>query len=317
MVLAVRRAGRLVALLPLCRERILSAGLPARRLHGATPSSWWWFDVVRAAGEEGAGALRALARFLGSLPGWDMLVLPDVPSGGAGEQLRDEAKALGHRVAAVELTRSPYVPLAGWDGTAEWWLRHVSGNFRSSMRRALKKTNGKLRLERVERADPDALQRLLDLEAQGWKGREGSALASRPESLAYFRALVAAAEQMGALVFHTLEHDGHLIAAQMGVVAAGRYSMLRIAHDESARQLAPGHLLTHAVLGDCAAKGLLEYDFTGKDDEWKRKWTPHVRTHAHQFIFARTLYGRALHAAKFQARPRLQRMFQPRVAGPA
>jgi CelD/BcsL family acetyltransferase involved in cellulose biosynthesis len=310
LLLAARREGRLAAVLPLARRRVVFSGLPVRQLHGATTNSWWRFDVVRAPGEAGLGGVRALAGFLGRMGGWDTLVIPDVPPGGAAEDLVREAAALGHPVGRVEVTSSPYLPIQGYDGDPEWWLRGVSGNFRSSMRRALKRTRGSLRLDRIDRADPEALRRLVELEAKGWKGREGSAIASHPEWVLYFRTLVGAAERMGGLVYHFLEHEGRLIAAQFGVASGSRYSMLRIAYDEEFRQLAPGHLLTHAALEDCAARGFSEYDFTGRDEEWKCKWTSHRRVHAHHYVFPRGLYGHAVQLAKFRVSPGLRRLLR-------
>jgi CelD/BcsL family acetyltransferase involved in cellulose biosynthesis len=80
-------------------------------------------------------------------------------------------------------------------------------------------------------------------------------------------------------VFHFLANGQGTIAAQLGVVYRGRYCLLKTAHDEALRNLAPGHLITLHALNDCAARGLLVYDFIAKDDEWKLKWTQDLLVH--------------------------------------
>jgi len=310
VLVTARRAGQLEAVLPLLHRFSSFSGMPVRWLRGVTDTSAWSFDILCAAGGTGQDARDAMARFLAVLRGWDVLLLPEVPRGAEAEDLLARAEALGHRVGRVELMHSPYLPLDGWDGTQEWWLRGVSGNFRSSIRRALKKVPGELHLTRFDQPDTEALRRFVELEAAGWKGQQGSAIASSPEGLRRFHALVDAAVAAGSFAFHQIEADGKLLAAQFGVVCGGRYSMLKIAHDEGLRQLAPGHLLTYLAIQDCAEQGLREYDFIGQDEEWKCKWTPHRRVHAHHFVFRRGAYGRAVHFAKFRLRPELKRILR-------
>jgi len=309
-IVTARRDGSLEAVLPVAARRVRLSGLPARRLRGATSVNTWSFDLVRAAGDTGDAAVAAMARHLFRLRGWDFLELPDIPEGGSAEGLAARAAESGHRVGSVEVMRSPCLQLTGWDGEPEWFLKGVSRNFRSVMRRALKRSHGKVGVERHEQADEAALARFIALEAAGWKGREGSAIGSEENATAYFRTLVAAAEQWGAFALHFLEHEGKTIAAQCGVIHRGRYFLMKIAHDEESRQLAPGHLITHAVLEDCAARGLESYHFTANPDEWKRKWTPDSVVHRSHYIFRRGLYGRALHFAKFGAAPRLRKLLK-------
>jgi len=309
-ILTARLDGSLEAVLPLAARRVRLSGLPARRLRGATSVNTWSFDLVRAAGDTGDAAVAAIARHLSRLRGWDVLELPDIPEGGSADGLAARAAEAGHRVGTVEVMRSPCLRVDGWDGDAEWFVKGLSRNFRSVMRRALKRTRDKLEVERLEQADPAALERFIALEAAGWKGREGSAIGSEEKATAYFRTLVTAAEQWGAFALHFLRHEGKTIAAQCGVIHRGRYFLMKIAHDEEARQLAPGHLITHAVLEDCAARGLESYHFTANPDEWKRKWTPDSVVHRSHYVFRRGVYGRVLHFAKFGAAPRLKKLLR-------
>src|SRR3546814_3334848 len=52
----------------------------------------------------------------------------------------------------------------------------------------------------------------LDLEARGWKGRAGSALASHGETEAWFRAILAAAAEAGRLDMRALDLGGRPLA---------------------------------------------------------------------------------------------------------
>lgn len=83
----------------------------------------------------------------------------------------------------------------------------------------------------------------LALERSGWKGREGSALASQPETEAFFRAAVAGAHAAGRLQFLRLDHDGRAIAMLVNfIVPPGSFSF-KTAFDEAYARFSPGVLI--------------------------------------------------------------------------
>ena len=127
-------------------------------------------------------------------------------------------------------------------------------------RRALERDVGELHM--VDRAaDAVAYNRFLELEAAGWKGVEGTALASNPAHAAFFREVVARFAEEGRLELRSLETaDGTTLAMSVRLVAGDGVFCFKVAHDERYRKYAPGLQLEldtlpefHARAGTCWA----------------------------------------------------------------
>jgi CelD/BcsL family acetyltransferase involved in cellulose biosynthesis len=83
----------------------------------------------------------------------------------------------------------------------------------------------------------------LALEAGGWKGRAGSALASQPAKLAFFREAVAGAQAAGRLEFLRLALDDKPIAMLVNFLAPPGGFTFKIAFDEEFARFSPGVLI--------------------------------------------------------------------------
>jgi len=307
-LVTARRGGELHAVVPLVANRQRACGLPARRLRSAADNEAWRFDLARSPGEPGAAALPAIMRQLPHLRGWDFLELRDVAEGGGAEELARSAAAEGCAVSRLESMRTPRLALGDWDGDPEYFIKRGSTKFRSNMRRAIREAGSDLRLERMETFDPDAFERFLALEASGWKGEAGSALRTDARACAFHRALFEMIAAAGDFAMKFLWVGENLVGAACAIEHRGYHVVLKGARDDSYRKLSPGHLLVHALLLDCAERGMSVFDFAGLDEQWKLAWAPDLLRHHTHFIFRRGLYGRALHAAMFRLSPALKRL---------
>ena len=106
----------------------------------------------------------------------------------------------------------------------------------------------------------------LDLEARGWKGRAGSALASHGDTEAWFRAILGAAADAGKLDMRALYLDDRPLAMLVNFLCPPGGFSFKTAFDEDYARFSPGVLLQQAnldLLGDaridwvdsCAAAG--------------------------------------------------------------
>lgn len=99
-----------------------------------------------------------------------------------------------------------------------------------------------------------ALDDFLALEAAGWKGRGGTALACRPLDAAYIRAVVRNFAATDAARVDLLRLDGAPVAGGLLLDLAGQAHFLKIAYDEGKARLSPGRALAIEMLrGDFAA----------------------------------------------------------------
>src|SRR5262247_1952656 len=87
------------------------------------------------------------------------------------------------------------------------------------------------------------IEEFLQLEASGWKGREGSALASNEPERSYFKSIATEAFRRGRLVMMALRLDGRPIAYKCNFLAGRGSFTFKIAFDENYARYSPGMLL--------------------------------------------------------------------------
>ncbi len=290
--------GQLTAALPLMAERATMYGIPVRQLSGTANPHSCRFDVIAQEPEVAAAMFFA---WLSADRTWDVLRLTDVPDGGAGWALLEEARRAGLPTGTWESLQSPYVPLPA---TWEAFQAGLHPKFKANCRRRRRKLEEKGRVE-FERVDgglelEGKLEEGFALEQSGWKGQRGTAMAQDPATRGFYTELARDAAYAGRLSLYFLRLDGRPVAFQYGLTYGGRYFLLKPGYDESLKECSPGQLLMDEVLADCLARGLYECDLLGPDMMWKRDWTEKVRRHTFLYIFDHSAFGRALCSAKFR-----------------
>jgi CelD/BcsL family acetyltransferase involved in cellulose biosynthesis len=278
VVPAVRREGRLVAVLPLSQR----AGVLA------SPTNWHTPLYGPVAADEPA---------LQTLLDWIVSEHPrriDLSFLGEGESATDELRRLGDSYRVVERTmlRSPYVEI---DGDWEAYWGSVSGKLRQTVRRASKRLGeaGEVRLD--IHSGSAQLEELLtegfELEATGWKGRNGTAIISDPRTRLFYTELARWGAEQGLLRLAFLRVDGRGVAFHLSLESNDRYYLLKPGYDESFRKAGPGTVLTSRMIERAFSERLTAYEFLGADDEHKLKWTDKVRPRLRLQAFASSPTG--------------------------
>jgi CelD/BcsL family acetyltransferase involved in cellulose biosynthesis len=86
---------------------------------------------------------------------------------------------------------------------------------------------------------PDAVEEFLRLEASGWKGKEGTAMATSGDA-EFFRSICREFAQNGRLQLLSLEAEQRALAMQCNISASDILFNFKIAFDEELRSYAPG-----------------------------------------------------------------------------
>ena len=211
-----------------------------------------------------------------------------------------------YRLIEEEVEPSPWMDLPG---SLEEVLAGRSRNLRSQVGRRRRKLEGEGDLTlRVVRDGPTLaadLEAFFDLEAAGWKGEGGTAIAANPALLDLYRDFAEAAAAGGWLRLYMLELNQNLIAADYGCVFDGCGYLIKTAFDEDLGRFAPGLVLRAAVLESSIDEGLGRYDFLGGPDEYKLRWTDQVRRRSALYAWAGR--GTALpYIWRGRVRPRLK-----------
>lgn len=87
------------------------------------------------------------------------------------------------------------------------------------------------------------IAQFLELEASGWKGQRGSALASTDPNRRFFERAAAAAAERGRLMMLALKVGGRPVAMKCNFLADGGAFTFKIAYDEAYAKYSPGLLL--------------------------------------------------------------------------
>jgi CelD/BcsL family acetyltransferase involved in cellulose biosynthesis len=130
---------------------------------------------------------------------------------------------------------------------AEYYAQAVRKKKRKEIGRLTSrlKEQGELRFRTYWPSDDlDAwIDAFLALEAKGWKGQAGSALACRPETDAFFREVVKGAEAAVRLQFQRLDLDDRPIAMLVTFMSPPGAFTYKIAFDEDFARFSPGVLI--------------------------------------------------------------------------
>ena len=311
----VARAGKeICAAIPLIETKERSADtclVPMTTWH--TPSNDHSQRGGVLLGRRGDEGLRMIWERLAGTPGWDRLRLRDLPTGAPEWQLRDWAEQAGYPCGLWVSLRSPYLPLPRSYDAVE---KALDGKFRQNLRRRKRRLaeKGAIEYALVDGKDAKALDTALadffEIEASGWKGKDGTAIAQRPELVGFYTQIARDAAKRGALALGRLTLGGKPVAAHLSVVHARRHYLIKIGYDETLHEHSPGQQMVSEAIQDSCSRGLAEFDFLGPCMQWKLDWESQLRTHFWLTIFRATRAGKLVHGARFVGWPILRALLR-------
>ncbi len=295
---------RLRAFLPLFLKKDIICALPVRKLTSCANIHSCRFDLVCCHGEERADVLHAMWLEIRKFKQWDVLELPYALEGCGIDELLQIAKEDGYSIARKLACRALYFPIHASPDGSNSWSGGFSRKFRANLRRTHKQVEdlGGLSFHHHTSADPNALERFFQLEASGWKGREGTAIACRPETRLFYELVATAAARDGYFSLDFLELNGKAISAHFALNWNGRYILLKAAYDEQYRRYGPGHLIVDELLKHLGPKGLREFDFVGPAAWDEECWASEGRNSYTWFVFPKSLYGALLYFVRISGR---------------
>jgi CelD/BcsL family acetyltransferase involved in cellulose biosynthesis len=280
LILAVRRSGRLVALLPLERR----GGVVRSPTNPHSPS----FGLLA----EDAEAAQSLTRALFAHAGRAVVLEYLDPVETGLDLLREAAHATGYRDMVQTVARSPYI--LGHPIFAEY-ERSLSRNLRHDVERRLRRLSEIGAVSVDVRDGSERLDTLLEegfrVEQIGWKSDHGTAIASRPQTRRFYTDVAHWAASAGWLRLAFLRLDGRPLAFQLDLEAEDTYYSLKIGYDPAYERFSPGKLLTHTMVSRAMSKGLASYELLGADEPWKHRWTDTSRERVALRAFASSPTG--------------------------
>lgn len=251
----------------------LIAVMPLRRFPGviASPTNWHT-PVFGPVAADVAHSRRLFEHLLEGRPRQLALSFLD-EEGPSLRALVDSADSHGYRTAIRPRLRSPYIELPSDPDAATQLL---SGKRRRDLRRRrrLLEEVGEVRVDPAEEGDLDRL--LADgfrVEALGWKGERGTAIASDERTRRFYADVARWARRQGWLRLGFLRLEGRAIAFDLGLQHEGSHYLVKTGYDPAYRTHAPGVQLRLESVTRAAADGCRTYEFLGQPESTKLEWT--------------------------------------------
>ncbi len=306
-IVVVREDDCPIAIAPLMLDRVKMYGIPVRRLRGIANIYTERFDFILSA--HPAECCAAIWTYLAEHDReWDVLEL---------RQLTAESSAMAYmpredierRLLMTEwiASDSPYVPVRDlWEVYFKSLKKAHRANIRKSQHHL--ESSAPLKLEVVDsnvRLDAD-IEEALNLEAVAWKDEGGTAIRSRPDSMAFYRQILHAAGEQGWLRIYFLTLGSKRIAVRIALLFRNKVYMLKSGYDPEYAASSPGHVLCHKILDEAWRLKFDEVDFLGNTERWKLNWARDLRRHFWLFAFPKRLKPRFLHYLKVNLIPRIR-----------
>jgi CelD/BcsL family acetyltransferase involved in cellulose biosynthesis len=303
VVVSAWSGSELQAVLPLIRARSFSTGLPVRKLVGVANVHCCRLGLAHSPAGEQEQVLRALWDAVKALPDWDLLDFDYVVEDNGIDMLGRYAASDGWPVSRIRAWQSLHLSFKSLQGETPW-LQGTRPKFRSNLRRTRRQLEelGKVTTRHFDTADPQALKSFYELEASGWKGKQGTAIACDPRTRRFYDDVARASAEAGLLSLDFLELEGKPIGAHFALQFHGRYCLAKAAYHETYQRYGPGQLLVHEVLSQSRERAIHELDFVGLATWDESRWASERRTHYQIMIFRKGWYGFMLHRVRTLAR---------------
>lgn len=176
------------------------------------------------------------------------------------------------------------------------FMRSVSSKMRQDVRRlqARARAMGDVRFETLAPSPtevPHIMDMLMNVEAAGWKSRQGTSLGSRDRLRRFYQQFVVRAAEQGTLRADVLHIGTRPAAVQLSLEVYRRLWVLRIGFDETFAWCSPGFLLMHESIRLAHERQLASFEFLGNAESWQNRWRPSTHTYRAALVYPFTLRG--------------------------
>jgi hypothetical protein len=177
------------------------------------------------------------------------------------------------RVHRLPMEEAPFVDCTvGWDG---YWAargKNLRANCESVHRRL---ATSAVAIHALQLPDEVARYRdaIYAIEASGWKGSLGTAMAQTAATRAFYDRLLDEFSRRNLLRLFVLEIAGDVVAFELCTLYAGVLTGLKCGYRESHGKLSPGQYLRYRFLQSVFGDAQVElYNMLGPQSETKRRW---------------------------------------------
>ncbi len=304
-LVTVRRNGRLRALLPLVAKRSDLHGISAKNLQAVYNLNTQRFDLIHGSDEsEKKDIVRAIWKVIKDHEKWSVLEMRLVRTGSWLASLVELAETDSFRTGIWKMDSAPFIRLPVAEGpkcSINDFLKGSRRQLRQQLDRRKRRLDeiGEAKLVLSRTYSPDLIDKYLELETKGWKGRNGTSAVEDPNVARLHHDFAKAVSDADELFAYELRLDEIPIAMSINIKNGRTMFHWKTTFDEAYSKYSPGNLLFKMFLADCLERDIDEIDLMSPSTTNKRYWSTGEREHAAFYVFAPGLVGTLLWAWKF------------------
>lgn len=246
-----------------------------------------------------------LQTLVSEVPGWDLLILTLPASSSAYGAFLSAVNRCDLATEEIGRSESPYISLgSSW----ETMLRNLPKKMRWTIKKSEKDLNalGNLVYERPDEPErTDYLKEcMFGVERRSWKEKAGTSITANSDQQRFFSALIDRVSASRALSAHILTLNEKPIAYIVGLaVGDGVFLDLKESFDAAYGKHSPGHVLKRYAMQALIDDGVHTYDFMGRCEAYKMKWTKQTYESVTLGV-----YNRGFRSSFFRARSAVRRL---------
>ncbi len=210
-------------------------------------------------------------------------------------QFRNSLRSSGFPYWNAERPFAPYVDFRAltWEEYDASLHPKLKNNLKKGLRRA--EREGRISFEVVAGQDcvKDVLAEAIQVEGDGWKGAQGSAIRCSATKSAWYRGLAGWAAGEGRLRLFVLRLNERMIAFDFCIAGDKTIFAVKTGYDENfAGRLSPGNLMRYELMRHLFKDAAFSrYDFMGECNPWKLEWTNASRRCTWLRVYPRSARG--------------------------
>jgi len=183
-----------------------------------------------------------------------------------------------------------YYPVIGdFDKYFSSFSKKHRGNIRRAFSNLDKQSPLKFSVIRDKEFNSGLFEEFIDLEASGWKGREGSAIRCSKELMGFYQTLAEKLAGSGFLRWEFLRNEsGITLAANLSIQFGSTVTIWKLAYDEEYNKFSPGSQLFKMLLEEGYKNADIDEFNLMSDTKWQKSWYPKVNQYSDLLIYSKS-----------------------------
>ena len=307
LLITVRKAGKLRAVLPLVRKREMLHGISVKKLSAIFNLQSQRFDLIHTANEsEKTEILSALWGQIKRESKWNVFETRLTYKTSWLADLLRIASSENHKTGVWEMDDAPFVALPNGADKAsliENYFKGLSKNRRKLLSKNLRHLQeiGTVEFCLTREFSKKLIEKYFALEVQSWKARARTDVTSDEKIGKLHEDFARQCAAKNALFIHELKLDGKTIAMYLSIAfEENRTIGWKMSFDENFARFSPGNVLFKEVLSECLRQNSAELDMLSPSNYNKNLFASGTREHVAFYIFQKGIFGSFLNFWKFK-----------------